>query len=66
MKTKPHPLAFPLRRLALALSLALATVPVHAAPGDPVGPEFRVNTTTANDQQLHSLALDADGDFVVA
>src|SRR5439155_1085577 len=32
----------------------------------PVGPEFRVNTTTAEDQLAASVAVDADGDFIVA
>src|SRR2546428_713996 len=32
----------------------------------PAGPEFRVNTTTANDELGASVAVDADGDFVVA
>lgn len=37
--------------LAMALALGLAA-PLYAAPGDPVGPEFRVNTTTADSQAL--------------
>ncbi len=32
----------------------------------PVGPEFRINTYTANDQRTPSIAADTDGDFVVA
>ena len=32
----------------------------------PVGSEFRVNTTTAGTQIDQSIAMDADGDFVVA
>src|SRR5438552_1465007 len=32
----------------------------------PAGPEFRVNTTTANDELGASIAFDADGDFVIA
>src|SRR5437867_1763175 len=31
-----------------------------------LGPEFRVNTTTADEQSSPSVAADADGDFVVA
>ncbi|MEM8601472.1 MAG: T9SS type A sorting domain-containing protein [Bacteroidota bacterium] len=31
----------------------------------PVGPEFQVNTTTAERQQKPGVAMDADGDFVV-
>jgi hypothetical protein len=33
--------------------------------GAPQGGEFRVNATTANDQRDPSVAMDADGDFVV-
>jgi hypothetical protein len=36
------------------------------AAGDPVGPEFRVNERTAGAQGVPSVAVDADGDFVVA
>lgn len=32
----------------------------------PVGSEFRINTTTAGNQQYANVAMDADGDFVVA
>ena len=32
----------------------------------PVGVEFRVNSTTADSQTTASMAMDADGDFVVA
>ncbi|HEX8386521.1 MAG TPA: hypothetical protein VF576_10070, partial [Rubricoccaceae bacterium] len=34
--------------------------------GVPQGPEFRVNTTTAGDQSAPTVAMDADGDFIVA
>ncbi len=37
----------------------------YDANGLAQGNEFRVNTTTANDQTLDGLAMDADGDFVV-
>ena len=37
-----------------------------AAPGDAIGSEFRVNTYTTYNQQAISMAMDADGDFVVA
>lgn len=37
-----------------------------AASGVPVGVEFRVNTTTIDRQESPSVAMDADGDFVVA
>ncbi|MGL5094552.1 MAG: hypothetical protein ACRDD1_03135, partial [Planctomycetia bacterium] len=35
------------------------------APAVPKGPEFRVNATTATGQRESSVAVDADGDFVV-
>ena len=38
----------------------------YAASGAPVGGEFRVNTVTANTQSNPSVAVDADGDVVVA
>jgi len=67
----PKPLNFPqsLRKTSLALAIAATlALPIAAlaAPGDPVGSEFRVNTTTADSQNVPSIALDADGDFVVA
>jgi hypothetical protein len=37
----------------------------YSADGMPQGGEFRVNTTTANGQISPSIALDADGDFVI-
>jgi hypothetical protein len=37
----------------------------YDAAGSPVGGEFRVNTTTAGDQQYASVAADGRGDFVV-
>ena len=36
------------------------------ADGSALGNEFRVNTTTANDQQHSSVALNDNGDFVIA
>ena len=38
----------------------------YNAAGAPQGSEFRVNTTTAGNQNHPSVAMDADGDFVVA
>jgi hypothetical protein len=38
----------------------------HNATGVPQGPEFQVNTTTTNGQLSPAVAMDADGDFVVA
>ena len=37
-----------------------------ASSGSPLGPEFRVNTTTTDFQILPSVAADAAGNFVVA
>jgi hypothetical protein len=37
----------------------------YNALGIPVGGEFRVNTTTADDQQYSTVAMDASGNFVV-
>lgn len=37
----------------------------YAVDGTPQGSEFRVNTTTANDQQMPSAAVDAHGNFVI-
>lgn len=36
-----------------------------SAEGTPLGDEFRVNTYTAGDQYWSSMAMDADGDFVI-
>jgi hypothetical protein len=36
-----------------------------AADGTPLGNEFRVNTTTTNDQQHSAVAVDAKGNFVI-
>lgn len=38
----------------------------YNAAGRPQGTEFQVNTTGANSQYFPSVAMDADGDFVVA
>jgi hypothetical protein len=37
----------------------------YAANGTPVGPEFRVNTTTTDNQSAPSVAADGGGNFVV-
>jgi hypothetical protein len=37
----------------------------YNAAGAPQGPEFRVNTTTANDQQYASVAMDGSGNYVI-
>jgi hypothetical protein len=55
--------------LTLALLTATFLTPpetARAAPGDALGPEFRVNSFTIGFQTRPSVAMDADGDFVVA
>jgi hypothetical protein len=53
-------------RAALLLFTALTFIPCAAwSQGDPLGPEFRVNTYTTNDQVQPSVAIDASGNFVV-
>ena len=37
----------------------------YNAAGQALGNEFRVNTITSNSQQFSTVAMDADGDFVV-
>lgn len=56
-----------------ALSLVVCSIlsagfisPVFAAPGDVEGSEFLVNSHTASHQRKPSIAMDADGDFVVS
>ena len=38
----------------------------YDAAGNPRGGEFRANSTTANNQNLHGVAMNDDGDFVVS
>jgi hypothetical protein len=53
-------------RRALLILVALSSVPRFAwAQGDPLGPEFRVNTYTTDNQQYPSVAADSSGNFVV-
>jgi hypothetical protein len=55
--------------MAFALLAATMLTPpqtARAAPGDALGPEFRVNTFTTSTQWFPAVAMDADGDFVVA
>jgi len=62
-ETKTH------ARFALALLAVFCLTPaglLQAAPGDSLGPEFRVNTTIADDQRGPAIAMAPDGDFVVA
>jgi hypothetical protein len=54
-------------RKALLLFVLLAFPPRPAwAQGNPLGPEFRVNTYTTSDQGRPSVAADSAGNFVVA
>ena len=50
---------------AFVLSACLAAPGIVLAQGEPVGPEFRVNTYTTDGQLGSSIALDAVGNFVV-
>ena len=50
----------------LALSSPVYSPQVIAAQGDPVLDEFPVNTETSNNQRDSSIAMDADGNFVIA
>ncbi len=67
MNRKPlaYPQYFRKTSLALAIATTLALPVAFAAPGDPVGGEFQVNTFTTGDQSSSSVATDTDGDFVV-
>ena len=64
----------PVKRTPLAVAMLLAlNSPLYspqanadvAAPGDRIGSEFKVNTITTSHQMKSSIAMDADGDFVV-
>ncbi|MGQ0620516.1 MAG: Calx-beta domain-containing protein [Panacagrimonas sp.] len=60
----PREFRFSLFAAAVA---ALSAAPLaHAAPGDKLGPEFRVNTATTGGQGAPAVAHAANGDFVVA
>jgi uncharacterized repeat protein (TIGR01451 family) len=52
--------------ILLALSSPVYSPQVIAAQGDTAGIEFLVNTYTTNNQSNPSIAMDADGDFVIA
>ncbi|MDH3969485.1 MAG: FG-GAP-like repeat-containing protein [Rhodospirillales bacterium] len=59
------------KRSSLAVALLATTMLTQpgmpqAAPGDALGGEFQVNSFTTGNQLLPTVALDADGDFVVA
>ena len=51
--------------LAAAMLFALNTPQAQAVPGDSIGSEFDVNTFTTGNQSESSLAMDAEGDFVI-
>jgi hypothetical protein len=53
---------------SLLVFVAFVSIPHPAWPqgGDPLGPEFRVNTYTTGKQSRPSVASDANGNFVVA
>jgi len=52
---------------ALLLSIAVLTLlpPVAWPQGNPLGPEFRVNTYTTGEQDTAAISADASGNFVV-
>lgn len=52
--------------LAVAFASLSPSAPSMAAPGDPLGAEFRVNTFTTGSQGSPAVARSANGDFVVA
>ena len=55
-----------MHRTPLLLLTSIALVPAVAWPqGDPVGPEFRVNTYVSNAQSIPHVARGSGGDFVV-
>jgi hypothetical protein len=55
-----------MRRIRLIFLVAFAFVPKAAwAQGNPLGPEFRVNTYTTGGQALPAVASDTSGNFVV-
>ena len=51
--------------MLLAFNAPLYSPQANAIPGDAVGSEFPVNTTISGAQDQPSIAMDADGDFVV-
>jgi hypothetical protein len=55
-----------MRRVPVLFFVALVSVPRPAWPqGNPLGPEFRVNTFIIGSQQSASVATDGSGNFVV-
>ena len=52
-------------RPVVALLVLLAAPALLRAQGEPLGPEFRVNTYTTGGQLSSSIALDAIGNFVI-
>ena len=55
-----------MRRARLLPVVVLTLLPASALPqGDPIGPEFRVNTFTTSSQWFPAVSFDALGNFVV-
>jgi hypothetical protein len=55
-----------MHRIPILCFVALLFVPNGAwAQGEPIGPEFQVNTSTTNDQDRPAVASDSSGNFVV-
>ena len=55
-----------MRRTLLAFVVLVSVSRAAGAQGNPVGPEFRVNTYTTSSQSLPDVASDSSGNFVVA
>jgi len=56
----------PMSRARLLPVVVVTLLPAVAWPqGNPVGPEFRVNTSTTNNQWFHAVSADPAGNFVV-
>jgi hypothetical protein len=54
------------RALVVSLAIFASAAPLGAAPGDPVGDDFQVNTYTTESQTDPVVAADGAGGFVVA
>ncbi len=67
MPARPHQSASGRSRLALAARAIAEPLELRMLLSiSPAGPEFRVNTYTSDLQNLASVAMDGDGDFVIA
>jgi len=60
---------FPLHKVpltaAIMAALGIQSMPAFAAPGDPLGGEFLVNTSTIANQEHPAAAMNTDGSFIV-